>query len=318
MYNVVGGFCFLYAELLKVGQWCVLAQENRAHAENLLSIAICSRAESTGNKYQAAFIRWRNFASSKLSSSYLNPGQFITYLEEVMKSSKHSVEEACNAATWIHGIAGLQSPVEDGTVRAVMEGARRLLAKRVVKKEPVSVEHLQQIVANTDMSNLGDVRTATLCLLCFSAFLRLASTPGSLGGGKREPGTHCLRMRQNLRKDLRKTTRLLLTSTWFIYVYVVYQVQIRRLNKISASSSSLWLSKDYKASKRIEAPENNRSIPRKGYVTQVNLPDHRYLVIVRFPPKFRLPIGSGGRSRHKYWTRVVSTKADIGKRSKRW
>ena len=135
--------------------------------------------------------------------------------------------------------------------------------------------------------------------VCKYTYLPLASTPGSLGGGKREPGTHCLRMRQNLRKHLRKTTRLLLTSTWFIYVYVVYQVQIRRLNKISARSSSLWLSKDYKASKRIEAPENNRSIPRKGYVTQVNLPDHRYLVLVRFSPKFRLPIGSGGRSRHK-------------------
>ena len=103
----------------------------------------------------------------------------------------------------------------------------------------------------------------------------LASTPGSLGGGEREPGTHYLRMRQNLRKHLRKTIRLLLTSTRFIYVYVVYQVQIRRLNKISARCSSLWLSKDYKASKRIKAPENNRSIPRKGYVTQVNLPDHR-------------------------------------------
>ena len=110
MYNVVGGFCFLYAELLKVGQWCVLAQENRAHAENLLSIAICSREESTGKKYQAAFIRWRNFASSKAFVVLpANPGQFITYLEEVIKStgSKHSVEEACNAATWIHGIEGL-------------------------------------------------------------------------------------------------------------------------------------------------------------------------------------------------------------------
>ena len=72
----------------------------------------------------------------------------------------------------------------------------------------------------------------------------LASTPGSLGGGEREPGTHCLRMRQNLRKPLRKTIRLLLTSTWFIYIYVVYQVQIRRLNKVSARSSSLWLLKD--------------------------------------------------------------------------
>ena len=43
-----------------------------------------------------------------------NPIQFIVYLEEVMKStgSKSSVEEACNAAKWIHSIAGLQLPVE--------------------------------------------------------------------------------------------------------------------------------------------------------------------------------------------------------------
>lgn len=69
---------------------------------------------------------------------------------------------------------GLQSPVEDGTVKAMQEGARRLIAKPMKKKEPVSVENLQQIVANADMSDLGDVRTVTLCVLCFSAFLRYA------------------------------------------------------------------------------------------------------------------------------------------------
>lgn len=63
------------------------------------------------------------------------------------------------------GIAGLQSPVEDGTVRAVQEGAQRLLARPTVKREPVSVENLQQIVANTDMSDFGDVRMVTLCLM---------------------------------------------------------------------------------------------------------------------------------------------------------
>ena len=62
--------------------------------------------------------------------------------------------------------------MEDGTVRAVQEGARRSLARPTVKKEPVSVENLQQIVANADMSDLGDVRTVALCLLCFSVFLR--------------------------------------------------------------------------------------------------------------------------------------------------
>ena len=87
----------------------------------------------------------------------------------------------------------------------------------------------------------------------------LASTPGSLGGGEREPGTHCLSMRQNLRKHLRKTIRLLLTSTWFIYVYVVYQVQIRRLNKISARSS--WLSVALEGLQSLQTNRNARKQP---------------------------------------------------------
>ena len=107
------------AELLKVGQWHVLAQEDKSHAKNLLSIAMSSRAKSIEKKYQAAFVRLTNFATSKgflfLPAS---PAQFIVYLEEVMKStgSKSSVEEAYNAmCTWIHGNVGLQSPVEDGS-----------------------------------------------------------------------------------------------------------------------------------------------------------------------------------------------------------
>ena len=52
-----------------------------------------------------------------------------------------------------------------------------LLAKPVVKKEPVSAENLRAIYS-TNMSDLGDVHiyTATLCLscVCFSGFLRFA------------------------------------------------------------------------------------------------------------------------------------------------
>ena len=51
----------------------------------------------------------------------------------------------------------------------------------------------------------------------------LALTPGSLSYAEREPGTHCLRMCQNICENLRKTVRLLLPSTWFMYIYIVYQ-----------------------------------------------------------------------------------------------
>ena len=90
----------------------------------------------------------------------------------------------------------------------------------------------RKIFKDCRSTKIGPLEISCYTVLpCACARGTVASTPGSLGGGKREPGTHSLCMRQNLRKHLRKTIRLLLTSTWFIYVYVVYQVQIRRLNK---------------------------------------------------------------------------------------
>ena len=165
--------CFLLCtELLAVGHWRDLAQDNKAHAESLLLIAISSRANSTVRKYQAAFTRWKKFTIEKgfviLPS---NPLQFVVYLEHVMKStgSKSAVEEAGNALAWVYNIAGLQSPVEDGTVKSVIEGARRLLAKPVIKKEPVSADNLRAIVDNTNMSDLGDVQYVQLhCVFCVS------------------------------------------------------------------------------------------------------------------------------------------------------
>ena len=49
---------------------------------------------------------------------------------------------------------------------------RRLLPKQAVKKEPVTIKDLQQIVSHCNMADLGDVHTVTLWLMCFAAFLR--------------------------------------------------------------------------------------------------------------------------------------------------
>ena len=44
--------------------------------------------------------------------------------------------------------AGLISPMSDPFVRTILEGLQHLLAKSVVKKEPVTVEMLEAIVAD--------------------------------------------------------------------------------------------------------------------------------------------------------------------------
>ena len=61
-------------------------------------------------------------------------------------------------------ITGLQSLAGDAIVKSVVEGVWRLYAKPVIKKEPMTVEDLRAIVENSDLTDLGEVRTAALCL----------------------------------------------------------------------------------------------------------------------------------------------------------
>ena len=58
-------------------------------------------------------------------------------------------------------------------MKSVVEGIRRMFAKPVVKKEPLTVVDLKAIVENSDLMDLGDVRTATICLLAFAAFFEV-------------------------------------------------------------------------------------------------------------------------------------------------
>ena len=56
----------------------------------------------------------------------------------------------------------------------VLAGAKRMLAHRTTKKEPMTPEILAQLVdkfAGTD-ADLGDLRIVTWCLIGFAGFLR--------------------------------------------------------------------------------------------------------------------------------------------------
>ena len=106
--------------------------------------------------------------------------QFFNYLEQLAKatSSISAVEEAFNAVNWVHSIAGLQSLAGNVIMKSVVEGVWRIYVKPFIKKEPITVSNLRAIVENTNLTDLGDVRTAVLCLLSFSAFLRFDELSG--------------------------------------------------------------------------------------------------------------------------------------------
>ena len=161
--------------MIQVGQWLALANHSKEQADSLLIIVLSSRAPTTVIKYQGAFARWKKFAAERHASSL--PADALTvasYLEQLAKStsSVSAVEEAYNSLNWMHDIAGLQSLAGDAIVKSVVEGIRRMFAKPVVKKEPLTVVDLKAIMENSDLTDLGDVRTAAICLLAFAAFLR--------------------------------------------------------------------------------------------------------------------------------------------------
>ena len=75
--------------------------------------------------------------------------------------------------SWIHALAGLDSPTCNPFLRSTLEGLQRTLAKLVIKKKPVTVSMLEVIVQDArDSESLSDIRLATACLLSYAGFLR--------------------------------------------------------------------------------------------------------------------------------------------------
>ena len=96
------------------------------------------------------------------------------YLQHLAESleSKAAAEEAVNALGWVHSLVGVASPAESQLVQSTLGGIRRMLARPVQKKKPVTKEMLDRLVEDANKSStLSDIHQATACLLAFAGFL---------------------------------------------------------------------------------------------------------------------------------------------------
>ena len=118
-------------------------------AEVLLGTVLASRADSTTRKYLYAFQRWRSWIKDKKEIALLpiQPYQFALFLQHIgdTTGSKSAVEEALNAAVWVHQISGLQNISLNPLLRAVVGGLQRKLARPKCKKQPITQLMLEQI-----------------------------------------------------------------------------------------------------------------------------------------------------------------------------
>ena len=123
--------------------------ELRWLAECLPTSVLNTKAESTMKKYLGACRHWKAWASNhSLEVLPATEHHVAFYLQHVAETlnSRAAVEEAIYALAWIHDLAGVVSPTTAILIQTTLQVLRRMLAKPVQKKEPVTIEMLTAMV----------------------------------------------------------------------------------------------------------------------------------------------------------------------------
>ena len=165
------------------GSWAELAEvedpELKELADALPALALQGRAPATVKKYSGAFNRWRKWAASKPEigkSLPPKPIHIALYLCFVVQRSVTSAPavEAVSALSWVNQVATVEDTTTHPLVQQVIAGAKRRLAHKTVKKEPITPEILSKLVGKFGQAGapLADVRTLAMCLVSYAGFFR--------------------------------------------------------------------------------------------------------------------------------------------------
>lgn len=145
----------------------------------LPTFCLKSRAENTLTQYRYAFnafCRWCGAFIPSISALPAADEHVALYIISIAKDYKSSskIQLAIHSISWAHQLAGLKDPCESALVKLTKEGAIRETSKPVVKKEPITPDHLKLLVQRYKSNNLYNMRTLCMCLLGFAGFLRFS------------------------------------------------------------------------------------------------------------------------------------------------
>lgn len=113
----------------------------------LPGIIQASRADSTIHKYCNSFLRFKWAKEQGIEESELFPSKPLhvsIYLACLIQraNSPSPIVDAFYGIKWAHDLVGFNSPTKNQFVNNIMEGGKRIVAKPVQKKEPITVENL--------------------------------------------------------------------------------------------------------------------------------------------------------------------------------
>ena len=171
------------SDVFSQASWAELNQvqdpELKELADALPVLVLQGRAPSTVKKYSGAFCRWKRWASTKPEVGYSLPPKPIhiaLYLSFLVQRSITSapISEAISALSWVNQVATVEDTTTHPLVQQVLAGAKRKLAHKTTKKEPITPEILATLIDRfgQPQAPLSDVRTLAMCLIGYAGFFR--------------------------------------------------------------------------------------------------------------------------------------------------
>ena len=172
-------FFLLFADVFSSTLWSDLraavpqgSSALQSLASSLPDVALASRAPSTSSKYFSSYNRWRSWGQEHGFTVFpASLFHFAIYLRHLMTEAKTAspLESAVHSISWFHQIGGEPSPSDHPLVKSTLAGAQRFLVRQTIKKEPVTVSQLEQLVASKlkadSMASLNNICSVVVCLL---------------------------------------------------------------------------------------------------------------------------------------------------------
>lgn len=174
---------YLLQNIFSVGFWSQVDQvrhpELKLLFQKLASTALQSKANSTVSKYAYAFKRfllWTRKYSEITTVLPCNELYISLYLQHLLDTVKHHsvIESALYGIKWAHKLAGVTDTCDSDIVRSVLEASKRILTRPIKKKDPVNPNIMHKLFEkfNKQGRSLKDLRLVTMCVLCYTGFLR--------------------------------------------------------------------------------------------------------------------------------------------------
>jgi site-specific recombinase XerD len=148
------------------------------HNATLARILEASRADSTVAKYKRSFKLWKDWCRDNglcpLPANHDVLARYFIHLYNT-KVPYSSIESAFYAIKWHFDCSPdvVHNPCDMKFLKLLLGGLKRILAKPVVQKEPITADMLQKIVEKFGCcENLMHIRMCAMLLVSYAGFFR--------------------------------------------------------------------------------------------------------------------------------------------------